>query len=298
MSADELEIVATWKHAVVGKFYVFRYLTKYTIFLSSGGSPNKAYGVLGLADPLEEVIGPYLPRLIDDGPAAVSRARSSTTAWSPGTTSPSAAASRGCSTRSTSRRRRRSGSSRRCRRGRGAGSRLPEKPKKSEASQHEGDRRLGWLAPHRRRKSRAILATLIEMTDSFCKEFLNEEYAELCRKLATALARKRPSPLLQGKLETWACGIVRTIGWVNYLDDRSQKPHLKLPFIDKAFGVAESTGQGKSKAIRTMFKIRKFDHQVDTAQPDGREPDGVDVGGQRLPDGHSPRPTRTSRSGL
>ena len=37
---------------------------KYTVFLSSGGSPNKAYGVLGLADPLEEVIGPYLPRLI------------------------------------------------------------------------------------------------------------------------------------------------------------------------------------------------------------------------------------------
>jgi hypothetical protein len=53
-----------------------------------------------------------------------------------------------------------------------------------------------------------ILATLIEMTDSFCKEFLNDEYAELCRKLATALARKRPSPLLQGKLETWACGVV------------------------------------------------------------------------------------------
>jgi hypothetical protein len=34
---------------------------------------------------------------------------------------------------------------------------------------------------------------------------------------------------------------------------------VKLPFIDRAFGVAESTGQGKSKAIRTMFKIRNFD---------------------------------------
>ena len=65
LPADELEIVAAWKHAVVGKFYVFRYLTKYTVFLSSGGSPNKAFGVLGLADPLEEVISPYLPRLIE-----------------------------------------------------------------------------------------------------------------------------------------------------------------------------------------------------------------------------------------
>ena len=104
-----------------------------------------------------------------------------------------------------------------------------------------------------------ILGTLIEMTDAFCKEFLNEEYAELCRKLAETLARKRPSPLLQGKLETWACGIVRTIGRINFLDDRSQTPHMKLPFIDKAFGVAESTGQGKSTLIRKMLRIRQFD---------------------------------------
>lgn len=32
--------------------------------LTSGGSPNKAYGVLGLANPMQEVVGPYLPRLI------------------------------------------------------------------------------------------------------------------------------------------------------------------------------------------------------------------------------------------
>ncbi len=54
---------------------------------------------------------------------------------------------------------------------------------------------------------------------------------------------------------------MRTIGWVNYLDDRSQKPHLKLPQIDKAFGVAESTGQGKSQLIRKMLRIRQFDHR-------------------------------------
>ena len=82
----------------------------------------------------------------------------------------------------------------------------------------------------------------------------------LCRRLAEKLARKHPSPLLGGKPETWACGIIRTIGWVNFLDDSSNKPHMKLTAIDKAFGVAESTGQGKSKTIRTMLKIRQFDH--------------------------------------
>ena len=37
-------------------------------------------------------------------------------------------------------------------------------------------------------EAKAIAEELVKMTDSFCKEFLNGEYAELCRKLATALA--------------------------------------------------------------------------------------------------------------
>jgi hypothetical protein len=100
---------------------------------------------------------------------------------------------------------------------------------------------------------------IIGMIEQFCREHLNGEYAALCRKLAEKLARKRPSPLLSGKPNTWASGIVRTIGWVNFLDDRSQKPHMKLTAIDKAFGVGESTGQGKSMQIRRMFKIRMLD---------------------------------------
>jgi len=74
------------------------------------------------------------------------------------------------------------------------------------------------------------------------------------------LARKRPSPLVSDKPNTWACGIIRTIGWVNFLDDSSQSFHMKLTAIDKVFGVGESTGQSKSKLIRTMLKIRQFDH--------------------------------------
>ena len=97
------------------------------------------------------------------------------------------------------------------------------------------------------------------LVDAFCKEHLNAEYADLCRSLTEKLARKRPSPLVSGKPNTWACGIVRTIGWVNFLDDRSQTPHMKLTAIDKAFGVGESTGQGKSMLIRKMLKITQMD---------------------------------------
>jgi hypothetical protein len=63
LAPEELAIVRSWKRAVVGSFYIFRYLKGYTVFLSSQKVP-KAYGVLALADPFEDLIGPYLPRLI------------------------------------------------------------------------------------------------------------------------------------------------------------------------------------------------------------------------------------------
>lgn len=100
---------------------------------------------------------------------------------------------------------------------------------------------------------------VVSLTDRFCIARLTHEYQFLCRELTAVLARKRPSPLLRGKPEVWACAVIRVIGWVNFLDDSSQKLHMKLTAIDKAFGVAESTGQGKAKAIRDLLKIRSFD---------------------------------------
>ena len=117
-----------------------------------------------------------------------------------------------------------------------------------------------------------VFDDIAELVDAFCGEHLNAEYADLCRKLTVKLARKRPSPLVSGKPNTWACGIVRTIGWVNFLDDRSQNPHLKLTAIDKAFGVAESTGQGKSMLIRKMLKIRPMDPAWSLRSQGGQNP--------------------------
>lgn len=107
---------------------------------------------------------------------------------------------------------------------------------------------------------RPAFEEIARLVEAFCRERLNDEYAVVCRRLTEKLARKRPSPLVSGKPATWACGIVRTIGWINFLSDKTQSPHMKLTEIDKAFGVGESTGQGKSMLIRQMLKIRTFDH--------------------------------------
>jgi hypothetical protein len=106
---------------------------------------------------------------------------------------------------------------------------------------------------------RPVYDAIVTLIDEFCGKQLNEEYAALCRKMAATLARKRPSPLLQGKPASWACGIVRTVGFANFLDDPSQKPHMRLMDISRAFGVAESTGAAKGSVIRDLLNVGRFD---------------------------------------
>jgi hypothetical protein len=96
------------------------------------------------------------------------------------------------------------------------------------------------------------------LTDAFCDIYLNSEYRELIRNMIAKLCRKRPSPLMAGRENTWAAGIVHAIGMTNFLFDRSQIPHCKAPDIYSYFGVASSTGQNKSKEIRNLLKINQF----------------------------------------
>ncbi len=60
--ADELEIIAGWKRVIAGRFQIFRYLKKYTVFI---GEQAQVYGVLGLSDSLDEMFyGQPLPILV------------------------------------------------------------------------------------------------------------------------------------------------------------------------------------------------------------------------------------------
>jgi hypothetical protein len=98
-----------------------------------------------------------------------------------------------------------------------------------------------------------------ELTDTFCRQHLNDEYAALCRTAAAALARKRPSPLLRGRLEIWACAIVYALGTINFLFDRSQKPYMSAEDICAVFGVSKSSGANKAKLVRNTLDMSQFD---------------------------------------
>lgn len=101
----------------------------------------------------------------------------------------------------------------------------------------------------------ALYSEITAISDMFCKENLNEEYAELARKMTATLARKRPSPLAGGRAISWAAGILYTLGQVNFLFDKSQSPHLRADELCKRIGVSQQTASGHAQKIRDMLDI-------------------------------------------
>lgn|GEM_PF-412835 len=100
---------------------------------------------------------------------------------------------------------------------------------------------------------------IVARTDAFANEHLNAEYAELARRMAAALARKRPSPLESAEVRTWAAGIVYAVGWVNFLADPSQDPHMTTAEMAKLAGVGESTIALRFRGIRDALDLVRMD---------------------------------------
>ncbi|WKZ37740.1 MAG: DUF6398 domain-containing protein [Anaerolineales bacterium] len=101
----------------------------------------------------------------------------------------------------------------------------------------------------------ALYDEITSINNAFCKEYLNEEYAEMARKMAATLARKRPSPLVNGRANSWAAGILYTLGQVNFLFDKSQTPHMRADELCKKIGVSQQTASGRAQKIRDMLDI-------------------------------------------
>jgi len=244
LPTDQLDIVRSWRHLVHAKFYVFRQLKKYMVFLSTDKQPI-AYGVLALSQPFEELVGPYLPVLTEtvllpfqgmivyDGLMTSYRI-----SFGPGIRRSLNENFKEAKTRHGI---------------------VTTLPMSDEPLPVRAPKARPVPKPPSREEKDEILRVSIEMIDQFCREHLNEEYAVLCRRLAEKLARKRPSPLLHGSPNTWASGIVRTIGWVNFLHDKSQTPYMRLSDIDAGFGISESGGAAKLAAIRKMLRIHPLD---------------------------------------
>jgi uncharacterized protein DUF6398 len=107
---------------------------------------------------------------------------------------------------------------------------------------------------------KTIYDEIVALTDEVCRTHLSQEYADLSRKAAAMLARKRPSPLSSGQRKSWAAGIVYALGQVNFLFDKSQTPSISARDLCALFDVNQNTASGKAKLVRDVLKIDMLDH--------------------------------------
>jgi len=108
------------------------------------------------------------------------------------------------------------------------------------------------------KKNRQLFEQIIELIDTFCDAHLNEDYKELCEEMAGVICRSRW--LLSGsKPASWASGVVHAVGWVNFLHDPKQNPHMKTAQIAEGFDVSQGAMTAKSKIIRDKLGVMPLD---------------------------------------
>ena len=104
-----------------------------------------------------------------------------------------------------------------------------------------------------------LFVQIVRLTDAFCGEYLDEEYAEMCQFMTADLCELQPSPLDKGRVPTWAAAIVFTVGSVNFLNDPGFDPYLSTAELAQILKVSEGTLYNKRKQIEKALGVIPFD---------------------------------------
>lgn len=126
---------------------------------------------------------------------------------------------------------------------------------------------------------------ILDLVREFCGKKLNEEYFELSERLVQKLGRKRNVPFTTGQPQVWAAAIIHALGTINFLFDKSFEPFVSIDEINDFFGTKKSTTGNKSKQIRDLFKLDRWDNEFSTKRMSNSNPfaDLVFVNGLIVP---------------
>jgi hypothetical protein len=92
-----------------------------------------------------------------------------------------------------------------------------------------------------------------------CREHLTDEYTALAQAAAAICAQHPDQTLLRGKAEGWACGLVRAVGYVNFLSDPASEPYLRLDDLAPLFGVSKATAANRDRDVRALLDLVRMD---------------------------------------
>jgi hypothetical protein len=105
---------------------------------------------------------------------------------------------------------------------------------------------------------------ILELVREFCGKKLDEEYFELSERLIQKLGRKRNVPFTTGQTQIWAAAVIHALGTINFLFDKSFEPYVSIDEINNFFGTTKSTTTNKSKQIRDLLKLDRWDNEFST----------------------------------
>ena len=132
---------------------------------------------------------------------------------------------------------------------------------------------------------------ILNLARQFCSQRLNDEYFELAKRLISKLARKRNVPYSTGQIEVWAAAIIHALGTINFLFDKASEPYVSIGEINDFFKTTKSTTGNKSKQIRDLLKLDRWDDEFSTKAMQDNNPfknlvmvDGLIVPLDTLPD--------------
>ncbi len=105
---------------------------------------------------------------------------------------------------------------------------------------------------------------ILDLVRQFCEQKLDNEYFELAERLTSKLGRKRNVPYSTGHTEVWAAAIIHALGTINFLFDKASVPYVSIDEINDFFKTNKSTTGNKSKQIRDILKLDKWDDEFST----------------------------------
>lgn len=254
-TVQELDIMMKWrKYFIKGQFLVVKHLSKYTVLMTfSDEQPIYLYATHGISDPLEYALPypvPFAVNLVllpwNDKIIYDSLATASNVSFSAGL--------RSSVNEGYNQIKAKYGIIKDLQ----AGDPVERLPKKKKREASIDVNAIDESIPTPAKVPKLMIEKyneIAEIITQFSKEKLNEEYQELCLKVLAKLCRKRPSPLLKGKIDTWACGIVYAIGSNNFIFDKSQGINMTATEIAQWFGLSKSTAGSKASEISRILRI-------------------------------------------
>jgi hypothetical protein len=106
---------------------------------------------------------------------------------------------------------------------------------------------------------RATYESIVALTDTVCRDHLDDNYRDLSQRMAATLCRMRTSPVRSGLPRTWACAIIYVLGQINFLSDPSTQPYMTMADLCAACGVGQSTASAKARVIFQALKTHQLD---------------------------------------